>query len=107
MPLILIPILKILLIPKYGSIVVGWIGAIGPWVGFIFNFAFITKYLDPKINITFILKITVITLIGLVLPIFANYYNVNEFVTFIVIFMLIIIFGGVFRMFSIKSLVTP
>ena len=103
----LIPLLKILLIPKYGSIVIGWIGAIGPWAGFIINFAFIMKYLDPKINIAFILKMTVIILIGLVLPIFANYYNVNEFVTFIVIIMLIIIFGGVFRMFSIKSLVTP
>ena len=102
----LIPLLKILLIPKYGSIVIGWIGAIGPWAGFIINFAFIMKYLDPKINIAFILKMTVIILIGLVLPIFANYYNVNEFVTFIVIFMLIIIFSEVFKMLSIKSLVT-
>ncbi|MBL7127366.1 MAG: oligosaccharide flippase family protein [Ignavibacteria bacterium] len=102
----LIPLLKILLIPKYGSIVIGWIGAIGPWAGFIINFAFIMKYLDPKINIAFILKMTVIILIGLVLPIFANYYNVNEFVTFIVIFVIIIIFSEVFKVLSIKSLVT-
>lgn len=102
----LIPLLKILLIPKYGSIVVGWIGAIAPWAGFTFNFAFIMKYLDPKINITFIIKMTVIILIGLVLPIFANYYNVNEFVSFLVIFMIIIIFSGVFKVLSIKSLVT-
>ena len=102
----LVPILKIILIPKYGSIIVGWIGAIGPWVGFIVNFAFIMKYLVPKINTSFIIKMIVIILIGLVLPVLANYYNVNEFVSFFVIFMIIIIFSKVFKVLSIKSLVT-
>jgi len=102
----IVPILKIILIPQYGSIVVGWVGAIGPWVGFIINFLFIMKYLVPKIDITFIIKMTVIILIGLVLPIIANYYNVNEFVSFFVIFMIIIIFSEVFKVLSIKSLVT-
>ena len=82
----LIPLLKILLIPKYGSIVIGWVGAIGPWIGFIINFTFLSKYLVPKIGSSFIIKLVVIILIGLALPIFANYYNVNELVSFIIIF---------------------
>ncbi|MBL7086208.1 MAG: oligosaccharide flippase family protein [Candidatus Cloacimonetes bacterium] len=102
----ILPLLKLILIPEYGSIVIGWVGAIGPWTGFIINFAFIMKYLVPKINITFIFKMTVIILIGLVLPIFANYYNINEFVSFFIIFLLIIIFSGIFKVLSIKSLVT-
>ena len=102
----IVPLLKIILIPEYGSIIVGWIGAIGPWVGFIINFAFIMNYLVPKINIAFIFKITVIILIGLVLPMFANYYNINEFVSFFIILILIIIFSGIFKVLSLKSLVT-
>ena len=99
----LIPLLKILLIPKYGSIVVGWIGAIGPWVGFIVNFAFLSKYLVPKIESSFIIKLVVIILIGLALPIFANYYNINEFLSFFVIFLLVICFCVLSKVLSMKS----
>lgn len=101
----LVPILKIILIPEYGSIVVGWLGAIGPWTGFIINFAFILKYLVPKVESTFIIKITFITLIGLVLPVLANYYAINEFISFTIIFLLLILLSRLFNVLSFKSLI--
>jgi O-antigen/teichoic acid export membrane protein len=101
----LVPVLKILLIPEYGSIVVGWLGAIGPWTGFIINFAFILKYLVPKVKIIFIVKTTIITLIGLALPLFANYYEINEFVSFVIIFLLLILLSRLFNVLNFKSLV--
>jgi len=99
-----VPVLKLILIPVTGSIFIGWIGAFGPWTNLIIFFALLYNVLVPKLKFDFYIKIILLIAIGILVPVFLIYIDINRFVVSTIVFFSILITGYYLSFLNLKEI---
>jgi O-antigen/teichoic acid export membrane protein len=81
---ILTPLLKLLLIPTFGSIFIGWLEAITPWINLLFFFILLKPYFIPRLEYSFFWRLIMIVMLGIILPLLLIYLHLNIYLVFFI-----------------------
>jgi len=91
------PVLKLSFIPIFGTISIGWIEAIIPYIILINFFFFLRNAIIPKLSLAFYLKFVFLIFTSLGLSIFALLFNFNIYIFFTIIVLIIIFLAYKFK----------
>jgi O-antigen/teichoic acid export membrane protein len=97
------PLLKIIMIPLFGTITIGWLEAVIPYVSAVIFFYFLRNTLQPRINFRLILKMLALVIIGVALPFLMVTTGLNNLFYWIIIVLVLFITSYFLRFTSIRE----
>lgn len=97
------PIIKIVFIPIFGNIFIGWYEAVIPWLNFIILMVFLRKYFIKYINFKNILIFSLFLLSSVIIPKLVIDYKLNIFIFSFLCFLFISFLGLKFRLVKFRK----
>ncbi|MBN2350331.1 MAG: oligosaccharide flippase family protein [Bacteroidales bacterium] len=98
------PILKLIFIPKMGTIFIGWIEAIGPWVNAHVFIIFLAYHIKPKLDYRLFIYFEIIALCGIALPLYLVNSEVNVFLSASIVIIVNLLLARGLNFFKIKDI---